>query len=88
MEWHTVGSSDGVECSLAGVTLEVKRAEVCADLRGGTQADDLTRLVDAMAQTHRSMSDWFLLLHSLPEATRQCMCAIAARRQRDMKDLV
>ena len=41
-----------------------------------------------MAQGHRSMCDWSLLTHSLREAMRQCMCANAARRRRDMKGLV
>ena len=88
LEWNTLTSHEGVEFSLDGDTLEARRVQVCADLGNATQADDLTRLVEAMAQGHRSMCDWSLLTHSLREAMRQCMCANAARRRRDMKGLV
>ncbi|CAE7556709.1 unnamed protein product [Symbiodinium necroappetens] len=88
LEWNTLTSHEGVEFSLAGDTLEARRVQVCADFGNATQADDLTRLVEAMAQGHRSMCDWSLLTHSLREAMRQCMCANAARRRRDMKGLV
>ncbi|CAE7337918.1 HCc2 [Symbiodinium sp. CCMP2592] len=87
LKWHTIRSRDGVEHLLAGVTLEARRAQVCADLCRATQADDLTRLVEEMAQSHRSMCHWSLLLHSLREDMRQYMCANAARRRRDMKGL-
>ncbi|CAE7407849.1 unnamed protein product [Symbiodinium sp. CCMP2592] len=87
LKWHTIRSRDGVEHLLAGVTLEARRAQVCADLRRATQADDLKRLVEEMAQSHRSMCHWSLLLHSLREDMRQYMCANAARRRRDMKGL-